>query len=144
VPFIAWWPGQIKSGSVSDHISGFWDFLPTVCTLAGVTESYTSDGISLVPTLIGKGKQLQHDYIYFEFHEGNGSQAVRQGNWKAIVKGIKTRSPEPLELYDLNADPSESTNLASKYPNKAVELQAIMDKSHQPSNAFPFYVETEK
>ena len=144
VPFIAWWPGQIKSGSVSDHISGFWDFLPTVCTLAGVTESYTSDGISLVPTLIGKGKQLQHDYIYFEFHEGNGSQAVRQGNWKAIVKGIKTRSPEPLELYDLNADPSESTNLASKYPNKAAELQAIMDKSHQPSNAFPFYVETEK
>ena len=144
VPFIAWWPGQIKSGSVSDHISGFWDFLPTVCTLAGVTESYTSDGIPLVPTLIGKGKQLQHDYIYFEFHEGDGSQAVRQGNWKAIVKGIKTRSPEPLELYDLNADPSESSNLARKFPNKAAELQAIMDKSHQPSNAFPLYVETVK
>lgn len=144
VPFIAWWPGQIKPGSVSHHISGFWDFLPTVCVLAGVNEPYTSDGISLVPTLTGKGKQMQHDYVYFEFHEGAGSQAVRQGYWKAVVKGIKTKTPEPLELYDLEKDQSETTNLASQFPDKVAELRALMDKSHKPSNAFPFYVETVK
>ena len=142
VPFIAWWPGQIKPGSVSDHISGFWDFLPTVCVLADIQESYTSDGKSLVPTLTGKGKQLQHDHIYFEFHEGDGSQAIRQGNWKAIVKAIKTKTPAPLELYDLEKDPSETTDLASKFPDKVTEMKTLMIKSHKASKAFPFYSET--
>jgi len=144
VPFVAWWPGQIKPGSSSNHISGFWDFLPTVCTLAGVKESYTSDGKSFLPTLTGKGSQMQHDYIYFEFHEGDGSQAVRKGNWKAIVKGIKTKTPEPLELYDLDKDPSEKTNLANKFPDKVAEMKAIMAAAHKPSDTFPFYTEASK
>ncbi len=141
VPFIAWWPGQIKAGSVSDHISGFWDFLPTVCALAGIKD-VASDGKSFLPALTGQGTQQLHDYIYFEFHEGEGSQAVRMDNWKAIIKGIKTKSPDPLELYDLKKDPSEKTNLAEKFPDKVAEMKSIMREAHKPSNTFSFYSET--
>lgn len=142
VPFLARWPGQIKPGSVTDLISGFWDFLPTACALAGVKESYVSDGKSLLPTLTEKGDQLHHEYVYFEFHEGNGSQAVRKGKWKAVVKGIKTKNPEPLELYDLDKDPSEKTDLAEKFPEKVAEMKSILVKAHKPSSTFPFYTET--
>jgi arylsulfatase A-like enzyme len=85
---------------------------------------------------------MQHDYIYFEFHEGDGSQAVRKGNWKAVVRAIKTKTPELLELYDLDKDPSEKTNLPNKFPDKVAEIKAIMAAAHKPSKAFPFYAET--
>ena len=87
---------------------------------------------------------MQHDYVYFEFHEGDGSQAVRKGNWKAIVKGIKTKTPEPLELYDLDKDPSEKTNVSDKFPDKVAEMKAIMAAAHKPSHTFPFYTEVSK
>jgi arylsulfatase A-like enzyme len=141
VPFIAWWPGVIADGGTSDHVSGFWDFLPTVCTLAGVKVPYTTDGHSFLPTLTGTGKQSQHEYIYFEFHEGDGSQAARKGKWKAVVKGIKTKAPSALELYDLENDPSEKTNLVEKFPEKAAEMKRIMETAHHPSPTFPFYSE---
>ena len=144
VPFIAWWPGQIKPGTTSKHVSAFWDFLPTACTLAGVSRSYTTDGKSFVPTLTGRGQQLQHDYLYFEFHEGNGAQAIRRGNWKAVIRGVKTESPQPLELYDLENDPSEKNNLAGQLPDKAMEMKEIMIRAHDPSVKFPFFAEIKR
>jgi len=136
VPFIAWWPGQIKSQRTSNHVSTFWDFMPTACELAKVKQPYTTDGISYVPTLLEKGEQLKHDYVYFEFHEGEGSQAVRKSNWKAVVRGVKTKNPSPLELYNLEIDAAEKNNLADQFPDKAKEMKAIIQEAHRPSELF--------
>jgi arylsulfatase A len=136
VPFIAWWPGHIEKNSVSDHISTFWDFMPTACTLAGVQQPYTSDGISYLPTLLAKGDQLKHDYVYFEFHEGDGAQAVRKGKWKAVVRGVKREEPSVLELYDLENDPAEKNNVANQYPKISAQMSAIIKKAHVPSEVF--------
>ena len=128
VPFIAWWPGHIKKNSVSDHVSTFWDFMPTACTLAGVQQPYASDGISYLPTLLAKGNQLKHDYVYFEFHEGDGAQAVRKGKWKAVVRGVKRENPSPLELYDLENDPAERKNVASQFPEISAQMSSIIER----------------
>jgi arylsulfatase A len=136
VPFIAWWPGHIKNKMVSDHVSTFWDFLPTACALAGVKQQFTSDGISYLPTLLGKGNQKQHDYVYFEFHEGEGAQAVRQGKWKAVVRGLKKESPSLLELYDLQNDPGEKNDVANQYPEISAQMSSIIKQAHVPSQAF--------
>ncbi len=57
---------------------------------------------------------MKHDYVYFEFHEGDGAQAVRKGKWKAVVRGVKSENPSALELYDLENDPAEKNNVASQ------------------------------
>ncbi len=133
VPMIAYWPGQIQAGRVSDHVSAFWDFLPTACALAGIQPSGT-DGISYLPTLLGQGKQGQHPYLYWEFHEQGRKQAVRQGNYK-LVHLLKDQR---MELYDLKRDPAEQRNLADQEPAVANRLKALMDAARVPSNAFPF------
>ncbi|HET6539596.1 MAG TPA: arylsulfatase [Chryseolinea sp.] len=135
VPFIAWWPGHIKNNKVSDHVSTFWDFMPTACALAGVERPFT-DGISYLPTLLAKGNQVKHDYVYFEFHEGDGAQAVRKGKWKAVVNGVKKANPSALELYDLESDPGEKNNVANLFPEVLAEMSAIIGKAHVPSKVF--------
>jgi arylsulfatase A len=144
VPFIAWWPGRVRPGTVSNHISAFWDFLPTACMLAGVSQPYNSDGKSFVAALTGESQQPAHEHLYFEFHEGDGAQAVRRGNWKAVIRGIKTKNPQPLELYDLENDLAEKNNVAGEQPDKAGEMQEIMRRAHNPSVKFPFYSEVAK
>lgn len=86
VPLIACWPGMIKPGTVSNHVSAFWDFLPTTCELAGVDLPIETDGISYVPTLLGK-QQAEHDLLYWHFR---GKAALRQGKWKAVRPGRQT------------------------------------------------------
>jgi uncharacterized sulfatase len=65
VPTIARWPGAIKSGSKSDYLGASWDMMPTFAELAGIRPPEPIDGLSLVPTLTGKGEQAQHRYLYF-------------------------------------------------------------------------------
>ncbi|MDE5612974.1 MAG: arylsulfatase, partial [Odoribacter sp.] len=83
VPFIVVWPGVVQQGE-TDFMCSFWDMLPTFAQLTGVKMKDRVDGISLMPLLTGKGKQQEHDHFYFEFHEGGGRQALRQGNWKLV------------------------------------------------------------
>ncbi len=129
VPMIAWWPGRIAPGQVSDHVGYFGDLMATACDLAEVPPPPSTDSISLVPTLLGKPEdQRQHEYLYWEFYEGDSAQAVRWENWKAI------RSPMlsgRIEIYDLSRDPGERYNLYRRKDlvNHAREL---MQKAHQP------------
>jgi arylsulfatase A len=103
VPMIAWWPGTIDSGRESAHLSAFWDFMPTVCDLAGVQYPDTTDGISYLPELMGKD-QKSHDQLYFEFHEQGGKQAIIKDNWKCIRLNTKVANEQKVELYHLSVD----------------------------------------
>lgn len=137
VPALAYWPGVVKPG-VSHHAGAFWDILPTFTELAGMKKQAHTDGISLVPTLLGKGKQPAHAYLYWEFHEKGGRQAVSQGTWKAVRLEANNPAKTKVELYDLSKDPQESVDLAKTNPKKAAELARLMDQAHRPSALFPF------
>jgi arylsulfatase A-like enzyme len=138
VPFIASLPGRIRAGSTTGHVSAFWDFLPSVCELAGIKPPENVDGISFVPTLLGQGKQDPHSYLYWEFHERGGSQAVRLGHWKGVRLNIKENPDSPIELYDLSYDPGETMDLAEDHPDIIGHISAIMKEAHIPSATFPF------
>lgn len=132
-PFLVSWPGVIAPGSVSYHVSAFWDFLPTVCDIAGVPTPAGLDGISMLPEWTSRGEQPRHDYLYFEFHEEGGKQAVIKENWKLIRLNAKTSQRARYELYNLSSDPKELRNVSGRYPGKVTELTAIMDNARSES-----------
>ena len=110
-PMLVRWPGKIKAGSVSDHISAFWDIMPTFAEITGAEMSGEIDGISFLPALLGKKAQKQHEYLYWEFHEQGGKIAVRMGNWKAVKLNINKIPQGATELYDLSNDIGETNNV---------------------------------
>lgn len=136
IPFIARWPGKITPGSKNGHISAFWDFLPTACELSGAEIPKDIDGISYLPVLLGK-EQAKHEYLYWEFPEKGYSVALRKGRWKAVRKGMEENPDAPIELYDLDTDPGEKTNLVYRYPKIAEELTRLLVEAHTPSERFP-------
>ena len=140
-PMIAWWPGKIKSSSKTDHVSAFWDVMPTLNELAGAKTPENSDGISFLPTLLGKEGQKKHETLYWEFHELNGRQAVRKGNWKLIRYNVMIPAKTTTELYDLSKDLGEENNVADKNPEIVKELLKIMAQSRTPSDVFKFQKE---
>lgn len=137
MPFVARWPGKIPSGSKSDHISAFWDFLPTACEMAGITPTDDVDGISYLPALLGdSAKQKTHSHLYWEFNEFRGPmQAVRKGNWKAVKLHKK-----PVEVYNLADDPGEMNNLAEQNPEITKELTMLLETSRTEHSQFPLEV----
>ena len=129
VPLVARWPGKIEPGSTTDHVSAFWDFLPTACELAGVKPPTNIDGISYLPTLLGKSEeQPTHDYLYWEFHEQGGKQAVRLGNFKGIRLNTRKNPDGPIELYDLTKDLGETIDVAEEQPEVVGRIREIMSK----------------
>ena len=137
-PFIARWPEQISPGSVSEHISAFWDFLPTACEIAGVAVPVNTDGISYVPALTSKDNQLKHDYLYWEYYGKGGKKALRKEQWKAVVNDLYKDQNSLIELYDLKSDPGETSNLADQYPEIVSELDSIMQAASSPSSEYSF------
>jgi arylsulfatase A len=139
VPFVAWWPGKIKENSTSEHISAFWDLMPTCAELAGVDCPSQSDGVSYLSKLLGKDEsQKKHKYLYWEFFERGGKQAIRQGNYKGVRLNLLKNINAPLELYDLSKDPGEKNNIASKYPEVAAELLKTMKNARTESTLYSF------
>jgi arylsulfatase A-like enzyme len=138
VPMIVKWQGKISHGSTTDHVSAFWDVMPTISDLLEEkNNTIQTDGISFLPTLLGHhSEQKKHKYLYWEFHEKNNKQAIRQGKWKLIATHLET-SPK-YYLYDLAEDPGETNNLVDVHKEKYHELKALFDEARRPSKVFKF------
>lgn len=141
-PFLAVWKGKIAPGTSSDHISAFWDVMPTVAEAAGVELTNATDGISFLPTLLGQEGQKEHEYLYWEFHEKGGRLAVRLGDWKGIIYNVSKKVPNDFELYDLSKDPSETNNVAKDHPELEKKIREIMKNARTDSDMFKFKAAT--
>ncbi|MEM7236115.1 MAG: sulfatase-like hydrolase/transferase, partial [Planctomycetota bacterium] len=136
IPMLARWPGTITPGAVSDHLWYFPDVFPTLAELAGAKAPKGLDGLSIVPTLIGERlagrKQMEHDYLYWEFR---GQTAVRSGRWKAI----QAKANKPWELYDVEADPGETRDLSDRESGPLSRLKALAKAAHTPVREGTFH-----
>lgn len=130
VPTFFTWPNKIKSNSKSDHISSHYDMLATFYDIAGISTPKDTDGISLLPTLLGEGNQRVHEFLYWEFPEYGGQVAIRMGDWKVIRQHLKDDEKPTLELYNLKTDPTEERNVADQHPDILKEAVAIFEKQH--------------
>jgi arylsulfatase len=129
VPLVVSWPEKIRKGRVSEHVCAAWDFFPTFCDIIGAQKPGDLDGISILPEILGKGKQEKHDHLYFEFPERRGQQAVRMGNWKGIRDSTLDGNSR-IKLYNLAADVSESHDIAGNNPDIVRKIESIMVKEH--------------
>lgn len=122
------------------HVAAFQDLMPTLCELTGATSSASSNGISFVPTLLGEAEQQQaHDYLYWEHIQMMKNSAGVQGllDVKNNLKGIRFGRAGDLYLFDLGADPSETTNIARAYPEQIEVMQAKLDSMRTASQLWP-------
>jgi arylsulfatase A-like enzyme len=140
VPAGAMWPGHIAPGSESDQMMLLMDLLPTVCQVAGVQVDCAIDGSSALPTLLGDRQDLSSRDLYWIRREGTprflgGCQhAVRRGDLKLLHN-----SPfEPLELFDLAADPRESGDLREARPDAFSEMARLLQQQMQVAGSVPW------
>lgn len=137
-PMIARWPGKIQPASQTDLISAFWDVMPTVADLAGVQAPEQIDGISFLPTLLGQRNQKKHNYLYWEFHEQGGRQAIRKEDWKLVRYKVLDTVNITTELYNLRTDLEEKNNVAAAHPEVVKELLDQLKIIRDPNTDFPF------
>lgn len=130
VPMIAWGPGRVPAGRVSEQVWAMWDVLPTAAELARTESPPGIDGLSMVHAITGQGQKREHEYLYWEFYERDTAQAVRMGKWKAIRKPMLTGE---IELYDLERDLGEERDIASKHPEIVQRMRTLMEEAHTPS-----------
>lgn len=136
VPAIAWWPGKVPADTTSARAAYFGDWFATACELAGTAPPATLDSISFVPTLLGDpGNQKDHEFLYWEFHEGGFHQAaLYRGRWKGIRTG---NIGNPLALHDLSNDPGETTDVAAGNPEIVSRIDAYLKSARLESAEWP-------
>lgn len=118
-PFLVRWPGTVKAGTTSDAVGHVIDLMPTLCEIAAAKAPAGLSGRSLLPVLKGgPGTPRALGWEHF------GAAAWRVGDWKLVRKTAKA----PWELYDLSADPCESTDLAPTHKEKATVMAAAWEK----------------
>jgi arylsulfatase len=132
VPMIARWKGKLSAGVVSDQVSAFWDFMPTICKTAGIPGPEETDGNSILPALCGNtAKQKQHKYLYWE--HAKAQQAVLYGDWK----GVRKRPSSNIELYNLKDDPYEKKDVGNEHPGIIEKLNTILKNARSESELYP-------
>jgi arylsulfatase A-like enzyme len=91
-----------------------------------------NDGISLLPTLLGKEqRQQKHPYLYFEYPEKGGQVAIRMGNWKGVKTNMRANPQASWQLFDLGRDIGEQKDVAAQHPDILRQLDAIAKKEHR-------------
>lgn len=141
VPMLASWPGQIAASTQTDHMSTFYDIMPTLLDAAGAAPAAMTDGLSFLPTLLGQAsEQEQHPYLYWEFPGYNGLQAVRMGDWKGMRRNMQDGNLE-IELYNLATDLREQQNVAAEHPEVVEQIRTIMIEAHVPPTLKTFEIQ---
>jgi len=139
VPMIVRWPGHVARGSTSAHVSAFIDHLPTIAELCGAEVPGELPGLSYAKELRGEDDQPAHEWLYWEYPEVDGQQALRHGSWKLVRRGLRRGEPR-IELYDLASDEGESHDLAAERPDVVERLLRISRAARRPSELFPLPV----
>lgn len=132
VPFLVRWPKHIKPGTTNQLPVALWDLFPTVAELAGQTNAPAGDGVSFVPSLLGRPQKRTPECLYWESHAGGFAQAIRVGDWK----GIRAIAGAPLELFHLTRDPGETRDLAPDYPAVVKHLETLLKSARTESNVW--------
>jgi arylsulfatase len=141
VPLVARWPGRIQPGTQSDLLAAHYDLLPTLLDVAGLTPPVDTDGLSYLPTLLGRpDQQRRHAFLLWDFAGYGGQLAVRHGRWKGIWRDLRKNPDAPMELYDLVADVGETKNVAGEHPEVVAKLEEILRQARQrpQERAFQF------
>ena len=138
-PLLVRWPSKVEAGTLSDLQCAHWDFLSTFCELAGAKAPAGLDGVSIMPTVLGKAdKQKKHAYLYWEFYEQGGKRAVRFGKWKAIQLNVHKSADGPLLVYDLSKDIGEESNVADANPEIVAQAKKYFAEAHAPAAHWKF------
>ena len=141
-PFIARWPGVIKPKTSSDHITAFWDILPTFCDIAGVKKPEDTDGISFLPVMVDTKQTKTHEYLYWEFFEQGGKQAILKGDWKAIRLNVRGKAEQQVtELYNIKTDPAETKNVADENPDLIKQFNKLFISARTEFKVTPLFSE---
>jgi len=144
-PFIVRWPGVIKPGTSSDYVAAFWDILPTFCEIAGVEKPSDIDGISFLPSLLGKEQTKKHEYLYWEFYEQGGKQAILKGDWKAIRLNVRGGADKMIfELFNIKNDPEEIKNVAEQHPDLVKEFDRLFISARREFSVTPLFMKDSK
>jgi arylsulfatase A-like enzyme len=132
-PMIAWWPGTVPAAAVNNVVWAFWDLLPTLAELAGVSPRPGLDGRSQVALLRGGQPAPRENALYWELHDGGFRQALRWEHWKVVRGGVGA----PIELYHLAEDAAETNDLAAQQPAIVERLAPLLSTLRTPSKRFP-------
>jgi arylsulfatase A len=143
VPCIVRWPGRTPAGSENDTPTYFPDWFPTLTSLADARLSVEQalDGVDLIGMLQGQNAPKRREPMIWEFGGYGGIVAIRDGRWKAIRRSLRRQPPADWELYDLDADRKEQTDLASQHPEivKRLETAYLATRTVEPDFPLPIY-----
>lgn len=137
VPFIVSCPGLVPTAQKSQAPIAFWDLMPTYASLIGQQLKVETDGENILPVILGQKEGNPERTFYWEFHEGGGKQAYREGDYKIIRTKIASGNPV-LELYNVAEDIHEDHDLSGEKPALLKKMAEKMDKMRTPSKLFNF------
>lgn len=140
VPMIVRYPAEVPAGRVNATPSYFADWFPTLCAAAGVAVPEGMDGENLWPAVRDGGAAGARRPMVWVFPEYGGQMAVRIGNFKVLRQGLRTQKPGAWEVYDLEADPGEKTNLAAGRRDLVEEAVAVLKREVAANPVFPMDV----
>jgi arylsulfatase A-like enzyme len=141
-PLLVYWKDKIEPGSVTNRQGAFYDIMPTLAEIAGMEIPDQTDGISILPVLMGKNT-IEHEYLYFELQldgwtrimpDGGFRQAIRMGKWKGVRYGIDSET----ELFDLENDINETRDLSAAYPEITQRINELFREARTETEGFPY------